>query len=144
MNIEKKKLPSENMGKNCFFFHQCKPLTYTISWSSRKWNICIGMTLTENRHFNYFLSFAKIRVLSRFEYQFRYSINVYLWELNLSISLVMEFIKQCMKINIFFAINTQKKSLQFENRQMFKNDFFLKWRINWVILKVFLFHNNII
>ena len=94
----KEKLPSENMGKNSFFFHQCKPLPYTIPWSSRKWNIRIGMTLTENRHFNYFFLFAKIRVLSRFEFQFRYSTNIHLWELILSISLVMEFIQRWVKI----------------------------------------------
>ena len=126
MNIKKKKIPSENMRKNCFFFHQCKPLTYTIPWSSRKWNIRIGMTLTENRHFNYFFLFTKVRVLSSFEFQFRYSTNVHLWELILSISLVMEFIQQWVKIKYIFAINTQKKSLQFENRTIPVNvQFFL-------------------
>ena len=41
-------------------------------------------------------------------------------------------------------VSTQKKSLQFENScKCAKIISFLKWRINWVFLKVFSFHNKI-
>ena len=41
---------SKHVRKNWFFFHLSKLLSNTISWSSRKWNVRIGMSLPENEY----------------------------------------------------------------------------------------------